>query len=67
MINEQTAEHIILQLKQIDIDGETMEHIIEQVGMSDQMLRQLVMKADPEHLRDLIVEKVTIYALPEVG
>jgi len=35
------AEHIILQLKQMEVDGETMEYIIEQVGMKDQMSHQL--------------------------
>jgi hypothetical protein len=35
------AEHIILQLKQMEVDVETMEYIIEQVGMKDQILHQL--------------------------
>ena len=41
MKNQQIIDQIILQLKQIDVDGETMEHIIEQVGMEKQMLHQL--------------------------
>jgi hypothetical protein len=41
MKNQQIIDQIILQLKQIDVDGETMEYIIEQVGMKDQMLHQL--------------------------
>jgi hypothetical protein len=41
MKNQQIIDQIILQLKQIDVDGETMECIIEQVGMKDQMLSQL--------------------------
>lgn len=61
------VDKIIELIKDADLDGETMEYVIEQVGMSDQMLRQLVMKAAPEHLRDLIVEKVTSFELPEVG
>ena len=47
-------------LKSIDIDGETMQYIIEEVGMKDQMLRQLIMQANSEHLLDLIVEKQEI-------
>jgi hypothetical protein len=41
------------------VDGETMQHIIEEVGMQDQMLRQLMMSADRglvESLWDEIVE-----------
>jgi hypothetical protein len=41
MQNQQIIDQIILQLKQIDVDGETMEYIIKQVGMETQMLRQL--------------------------
>ena len=57
---QQIADQIILQLKQMEVDGETMQYIIEEVGMKDQMLRQLIMKANSEHLLDLIVEKQEI-------
>jgi len=33
----------IENLKRIDVDGETMQYIIEKLGMDDQMLRQLVL------------------------
>jgi len=36
------ADEIVAMLKSIDVDGETMEYIIRQVGMDDQMARQLV-------------------------
>lgn len=32
---------IISQLKEIEVDGETMEYILRQVGMEEQMLKQL--------------------------
>lgn len=35
------VNNIISQLKQIDVDGETMEYILKQVGMDDQVLKQL--------------------------
>jgi hypothetical protein len=38
MIND-----IINKLRIIEVDGETMQYILEEVGMEDQMLRQLVM------------------------
>jgi len=34
---------IIKKLRTIEVDGETMQYILEKVGMEDQMLRQLVM------------------------
>jgi hypothetical protein len=34
---------IIKKLRAIEVDGETMQYILEKVGMEDQMLRQLVM------------------------
>jgi len=37
---------IISLLKKIDVDGETMEHIIQEVGMDEQMFRQLIKKAE---------------------
>lgn len=36
--------NVINMLKDINVDGETMQHIIEQVGMSEQMLKQLAIK-----------------------
>jgi hypothetical protein len=35
--------NIINLCKDIDIDGETTEYILEKIGMTNQMLRQLVM------------------------
>ena len=36
--------NVINMLKDINVDGETMEYILEQVGMSEQMLKQLAIK-----------------------
>lgn len=49
------VKDIIAKLKVIDVDGETMEYILEQVGMSDQMLRQLARK-DPKETMEIIAE-----------
>ncbi len=35
------VNNIISQLKEIDVDGETMEYILKQVGMEEQVLKQL--------------------------
>ena len=51
------AEEIIGMLKHMEVDGETMEHIIRSVGMEEQMLRQLFLGAKKEMLWDLSLEK----------
>lgn len=38
------VEEIISKLKMIDVDGETMEYILNKVGMSQQMHSQLSKK-----------------------
>jgi len=51
------AEEIIGMLKHMDVDGETMEYILDNVGMKGQMLRQLFLKAHKDVLWDLTLEK----------
>jgi hypothetical protein len=58
--NEFKTNFIIQFLKEMDVDGETMQYILEQVGMEKQMLWQLVMQADNVYLRDIIKEKVEL-------
>ena len=41
---------IIKKLHAIDVDGETMQYILEKVGMEDQMLKQLISTADEYNL-----------------
>ena len=52
------TQEIINALK--EVDGETMEHIIREVGMEDQMLRQLVMKANSNDVYNLLSEKIRL-------
>ena len=55
----QRVHEIITMLKDIDVDGETMQYILKKVGMEDQMLRQLMLTANRgvvEYLWDEIVE-----------
>jgi len=54
------VEEIISMLKHMDVDGETMQHIIEKVGMEEQMLRQLVMSSPYTDTSDLLEEKVRL-------
>jgi hypothetical protein len=51
------VEEIIEMLKHIDVDGETMEYILDQTAMKGQMLRQLFLKAHGDVIRDLSSER----------
>ena len=42
----QRVHEIITMLRDIDVDGETMQYILQKVGMEDQMLKQLIGSAD---------------------
>lgn len=55
--NPGVVETVTDMLNHIQVDGETMEHIIRQVGMEEQILRQLLLKADTETLVQLIMER----------
>jgi hypothetical protein len=43
----------------MDVDGDTMEYIIKEVGMKEQMLRQLIMSSPVRSTRDLFEERVS--------
>ena len=51
------VEEIIEMLKHIDVDGETMEYILDKTYMKGQMLRQLFLKAHKGIVRDLSSER----------
>lgn len=51
---------VMLLLQTMEVDGETMQHILEQIGMEEQMLRQLVLSADDDTLVQLLQERQLI-------
>jgi ABC-type polar amino acid transport system ATPase subunit len=57
MINPKVQE-VIDTLREIEVDGETMQYILDKVGMSDQILRQLIFLAPKDQLEDLMDEVV---------
>jgi len=71
-MNDPRVEQIISMLKDLDVDGETMEYILRQVGMEDQMANQLVnnpaeyaaslgeAKGDEEVTDDVTADDVTV-------
>jgi len=44
-------------LKDIEVDGETMQYILSEVGMEWQMLRQLIMTLPLEQVEYLVEER----------
>ncbi len=51
------VQTIINQLNDIEVDGETMQYILKQVGMEWQMLRQLMLTMPLEQVEYLIEER----------
>lgn len=44
-----------------DLDGETMQWLLEVSGQRDQMLKQLVLTAKPEEVEELVTEYQELY------
>jgi len=53
------VNEIIKKLKEIEVDGEQMQYILEKVGMTDQMHRQLVMR-NPKDTEILLQERKSL-------
>jgi hypothetical protein len=51
------VNRIVNDIRYLDITGEEIEFIINEVGMTSQILRQLVLKASDRELEDLLEEK----------
>jgi hypothetical protein len=58
--DEVRVYNVIADLQALGVDGEMMQFIIEQVGMRDQMLRQLVLAADLDSVEELVEEKIVL-------
>jgi hypothetical protein len=52
----ETINTVISTLQSIDVDGETLEFIIQKLGMDEQILRQLYLKA-PDYQVDILREE----------
>ena len=46
------------------VDGETMQYILEQIGMDDQMHRQLIMSRNTPETSMLLEEKKRLDSIP---
>ena len=55
--NKVLVDAVVILLNDIDCDGETMQFILEKVGMEYQMLRQLMMTMPIEQVEYLLAER----------
>ena len=52
-----SADHIIEYLLAIDVDGETIQYIIEGTNMKYQILKQLIMESSDFDINNLLEER----------
>jgi hypothetical protein len=52
--------YVIKWFQTNEVDGETTEAIIKEIGMQEQMLRQLIMSAPISLVQELIEEKALL-------
>jgi len=52
------VEEIIAMFEHMNVDGETMEYVIEKTNMREQMLRQLIMSSPLKEVQTLLEEKL---------
>lgn len=62
-----SADRVIEYLRSMDIDGESMEYILNGADMKEQMLRQLVMKASDEDLDSIVAERNSLKATKQTA
>jgi hypothetical protein len=55
-IRNPKVETIISLLNEIEVDGETMQYIIEKVGMEEQMLKQLILTYPSQAIQTISYE-----------
>jgi len=51
---ERAVDTIIIRLKEMKVDGDSMQNILEEVGMDDQMLKQLVRTQPKDAIQQLL-------------
>lgn len=58
---ESSANRIIEHLLAIDVDGETMQYIIECTNMKYQILKQLIMESSDFDINNLLEERNSLH------
>jgi hypothetical protein len=59
--DEVVIKSIIQDLKLMEVDGETMQHILKETGMEWQMLRQLMLSMPIEQVKYLMEEREDLF------
>jgi hypothetical protein len=54
------VKEVIANLKDIQVDGETMDYIIKELGYEEYLLRSLVMNSSFKDTKDLLKEKILL-------
>jgi len=58
-----SADHIVDHLLSIEVDGETMQYIIEGTHLKYQVLKQLIMESSDFDIKNLLEERDSIHDL----
>ena len=59
-MQKQILDQIILQLKQIEVDGESMEYIVRETGLDVQLLGQLIMGGNVHAIRHFLDKRIEL-------
>ena len=60
-MNQLKVQQVIETLREIEVDGETMQYILEEVDMEWQMLRQLMLSMPIEQVKYLMEEREDLF------
>jgi hypothetical protein len=60
-MDQSKVQQVIETLREMEVDGETMQHILEEVDMEWQMLRQLILSMPIEQIKYLIEEREDLF------
>jgi hypothetical protein len=58
-----SADHIIEHLLAIDVDGETIQYIVEGTNLKYQILKQLIMESSDFDINNLLEERNSFHDL----
>ena len=56
-----SADHIIEHLLAINVDGETMQYIVEGTNLKYQILKQLIMQSSDFDINNLLEERDSLH------
>ena len=59
-MDQSKVQQAIKTLHEIDLDGETMQYILKEIGMEWQMLRQLILTMPIEQVEYLMEERADL-------